>query len=363
VKEGASSSGVGEVTAKVETMSTADDGGDKWESVFRKSGRGDARGDARSGGGDRYGDSGGGYGGDRGGGGYRGGSDSRYGSDSRGGGYQANRFDDTGGMDDPRFASKFGGSSGGGGQSSVSSDRRAASIAAIPTLGLSEADKRKAAKVEEEKKAKEEKAAKLKAKEEKAAAEKAAKEEAKAAAKAKEEAAGAHASTALASGKKGEELQKVIEGMAEKPSGAALLAQVLAGLEDKLSYGWCAKEEYGAALGYLVAEQDQEQFKLINELVKFCDTIQFPKIEVKSGTRALIEVVFQLLYNLDIVEASGFNLWWEDEDEDEVPGRGKSILQTTTFITWLNEEEYDSEDEEDDDGSLEPPPNNNNINN
>ena len=346
---------VSDVTAKVESMSTNDEGGgDKWESVFRKPGR--ASNDARS---QRFEDSG-----DRfGGGGYRDRQDNfrgggGYGNDSRGG-YQSNRYDDSG-TDDPRFAGKFGGSGSG---PNVSSNRRAESIAAIPTLGLSEADKRKAAKLEEEKKLKEEKAAKAQAKAEAEAKAKAEKEAEKEAEKAKDEAARAHAVTALASGKKGEELKTEIAAMAEKPTGAALLANILSGLEDKQSYGWCTMDQYGAALAYLVSDSDKEQFKLINEIVKFCNTIGFPKIEVKSGTRALIEVVFQLLYSLDIVDATGFNLWWDDEDEEEIPGRGKSILQTTTFMTWLNEEDEDEdEDDVDDDGSLEPPPNNNNIN-
>ena len=277
------------------------------------------------------------------------------------GGYQSNRFDDSG-MDDPRFANKFGGGGGGSSGGPLTTNRRAESLAGIPTIGQSEAEKKKAAKLEEERKAKEEKAAKAKAKAEAEAQAKAELEAAKQAAKAREEAARVHAATALASGKKGVELRDEIAGMAEKPTGASLLSNILVGLEDKQSYTWVTKEEYGEALAFLVENDDDAQFRLINELVKFYNTIQFPKIEVKSGTRALIEVVFQLLYSLDIIDAPGFNKWWDDEDEDEVPGRQKSIVQTTSFMTWLNEAD-ESDDEDDDDDSLEPPPNNTNNNN
>jgi predicted nucleic acid-binding Zn-ribbon protein len=265
-------------------------------------------------------------------------------------------------MDDPRFANKFGG--GGNSGSPLTTNRRAESLSGIPTIGQSEAEKKKAAKLEEEKRAKEEKAAKAKAKAEAEARAKAELEAVKIAAKAKEDEAKVHAVTALATGKKGEDLKNEIAGMDEKPTGAALIANVLAGLDDRQSYGWVAKEEYGEALAFLVAEDAEAQFKLINEVVKFCNDIKFPKIEVKSGTRALIEVIFQLFYKFDIIDASGFNRWWSDEDEDEAPGRHKAIIQTTTFMTWLNEDdESEGEDEDDDDDSLEPPPNNNNMNN
>ena len=325
-------------------MTTEDDKGDKWDTVFRKPGRvsNDARNQRYDNSGDRY-ESGG-----------------SRGQDFRSGGFSSNRFDDSG-FDDPRFAGKFGGGSRGG--PPLATNSRAESLAGIPTLGMSEIDKKKAAKAEQDKKIKEEKAAKAKAKEEAEAKAKKELEDKKIAEKEREERAKEYAATAFATGKLGDELKSEIENMTNKPSGSALVAHILAGLEDKKSIDWCSKEKYGEALKLLVAENDKEQMKVINEIVKFCNTIDFPKIEVKSGTRPLIEVLFQLLYSLEILDPSGFNMWWDDEDEEETPGRGRSILQTTNFMTWLNEVEVDEDEEDDDDGSLEPPPNNNNINN
>jgi hypothetical protein len=48
--------------------------------------------------------------------------------------------------------------------------------------------------------------------------------------------------------------------------------------------------------------------------------------------------------------------WWDDEEFDEIPGRSDALVQTTTFVNWLNEADEDEEEENYE--GLEPAPRN-----
>jgi hypothetical protein len=380
------------VTAKMENLSTQETPApstDKWESVFRKKGgnsgssgpssdyrRGGDRGFSDGGrggggfGGDRggYGDRGdrGGFGGDR-AGGYGGGFGGDRGGDrgDRGGGYgggfggdrrpgrgfaSTNRYETEDVVDDPRFAGKFGNSnSGPRGQTQAQTD-----ISSIPTFAAPE--KREDPKAEERKAAQEEKIQKAAAK---AEAEKRAKEE-QLARKESElaaiEAQKSIAATLIASGEKGQALLDTINASATKPAGAALLAALLPTLPSAETISWATATEYGLALSGLLTGNDREQMLFIYELQKHCHTHKFPRIQTKTGQRPLIEVLFQLLFGNEILEASGILKWWDDEEFDEIPGRSDALVQTTTFVNWLNE--ADEEEEEENYDGLEPAPRN-----
>ena len=96
----------------------------------------------------------------------------------------------------------------------------------------------------------------------------------------------------------------------------------------------------------------------IYELQQYCHKIGFPKIDTKSGKRAYFEVIFQLFYQFDIVDATGFQAWFDDELFDELPGRVDALVQATEFMNWLNEEEEVSDDEDEEIEGLEPAPRN-----
>lgn len=295
-------------------------------------------GGARDGGG--YGGSNGGYGGSGGGfggssGGFGGGGDAR-------GGY-GNRRDEY--DSDPRFANRFGGGGMRGQDSREPLGTAGPSITSF--IGRSEEQ----LKADED--AKIAKAAKAAAREESARKEKELKEaaavakEAELLARKESEAIAANAaSAALATELKGDALVEYLTGLAVKPTGAALITEVLAKESDPNSIKWVGLAEYGAAIAYLVKNKPKEQMRALYAIQIHCHKVKFPKIDVKGTQRAVIDLLFQLLYKHEIIEHYGF-LAWADDDE-EVPGRVTAIVQTTEFmrvLTDVDEEEYDDDEE------------------
>ncbi|KAG7393446.1 hypothetical protein PHYPSEUDO_009650 [Phytophthora pseudosyringae] len=278
-------------------------GGDKWSGSF-------------GGAGGRFGDRGGDRFGDRGG--------DRF----EGGGRAAGRFARGG---DEGLASGFSGLRVGGRQEQAPAEPQ-----------LSEKKLRAQQKREERKK---------KAEEERVAEE----ETKRVAAEEKEKAAEAAAKKAdvdretmkqvLASGKKGEALVAVAKDLFKKdgrPSGAVLFEAVTAAAEDvaKASANWIALPAYGELLKFGMEGSDKkDQMGALYALQEFLNKYDFPK--------GLIEKCFMALYSLDIIDEPGFFEYKYDVD-GEVPGRMKAIIQTSTWLTWLEtpEEESEEEDEE-----------------
>ncbi len=251
---------------------------------------------------------------------------------------------------DPRFAGKFGSNSGGGGGGSGSN-------APLPTLGptpeelaaIEEAKVAKAAKAAEraetERKAKEAKEA---AKE----AERVAQEEAKAAAVVASGAAG----EAYGTGLKGDALVAYLKGMAVKPTGAALVSAVMSKLEDASNLKWCGIAEYGAAIKSLVGDNAKAQAAALHAIQAHLNSLpaKFPKMETKGKTRAVIEVLFQLLYANEVVDPAGFHEWADDDDDSN--GKLTAVVQTTSFLQFLREADEDGgEGEEGDDDEIDAP--------
>ncbi|KAL7685957.1 putative W2 domain, MIF4G-like domain superfamily protein [Plasmopara halstedii] len=149
----------------------------------------------------------------------------------------------------------------------------------------------------------------------------------------------------LASGKKGEELAqnaKEIFKSKGRPSGAVLFETVTAAAEDvaKSSANWIAMPAFGELLKLVMVDSDKkDQMGALYALQVFLNKYDFPK--------GLLEKCFMALYSLDIIDEAGFFEYKYDVDGD-VPGRMKAIIQTSTWLTWLEtpEEESDDEDKE-----------------
>ncbi|CAH0481278.1 unnamed protein product [Peronospora belbahrii] len=292
-------------------------------------------------------------GGDKWSGAFGGGSSGRFGRDDRGG----DRF----GRDD-RDADRFGREDRGGDRfdggsratgrfarsadddvsSSISNMRVSAPQEQTPSVQIPDKKVRAQQKREERKK---------RAEEERLAAE----EAKRVAAKEKQQAEEVAAKKAdidretmkqvLASGKKGEELAAIAKDIFAKngrPCGAVLFEAVTAVAEDvaKSSANWIAMPAYGELLKLGMEESDKKnQIEALYALQVFLNTYDFPK--------GLLEKCFMALYSLDIIDESGFFEYKYDVDRD-VPGRMKAIVQTSTWLTWLEtpEEESDEGDEE-----------------
>jgi hypothetical protein len=215
-----------------------------------------------------------------------------------------------------------------------------------------------ASKAEEEKKAaKAAKAAERAEAERKAKeAKEAAAEQARAAAEAERAAfsvAAEAAAVAYATGKKGDALTEHVKGMEQKPSGAALVAEVLSKLSDPLSIKWTSKAEYGAVLKQLIAGDIKAQTATLFAIQAHYNAHKFPKIDVKGKATGIIEVVFKLLYSADIVEHAGLQAWADDDNEEN--GKLTAVVQTTSFFLLLNEEEDGDGEEEEEEEEIDAP--------
>lgn len=265
---------------------------------------------------------------------------------------------------DPRFANRFGGGGGdgyGGGRGGFGREEQGSrqqqqqqQIDLGPTpeeiAEKEEKEKAKAAKAaaraEADRIAKE---AKQKLADEKAAA--------MAAAKELEQAALSAASTVVATGLKGEALATHIQALTgnNKPTGAALLTEVLAKLADGKSLTWASPTEYGAALSHLVGGKPKEQMAVLFSVQQHCHNVKFPKIDIKGKQHALVQLIFQLLYKNEICDDAGFIAWADDVENEEVPGRLNAVVQTTDFMRMLTEVEEEERDEDEEEDEIDAP--------
>jgi hypothetical protein len=239
------------------------------------------------------------------------------------------------------------------------------STAAAPAVPSEAAEKAAAQAL---KAVEDEKAAKAAKKQEKLEAERKAKEAKEAAAaaaaaaveQAKTDLAMAHAAAeeAVATGLKGSSLLAHVNGLATKPSGAALLKSVLAaadtaGTGDVTQSKWWVKEEYGEALTALLqtpaASAAKQQLAALYVVQGFCHSRKFPKVDIKGKPHKVIEVIFALLMNNDMVEPDVYVAWADDENPIEEAGRVTAIVQSTTFVQSIREadvEEFDEDEEQ-----------------
>lgn len=228
-----------------------------------------------------------------------------------------------------------------------------APVSAAPT-GPTPAELRAAAEAEQKAakatKKQEREEADRKAKEAKAAA---AEEAALALEKAKTEQAIALAAAtdALATGLKGNSLLVHVNSVPVKPTGAAILKGLLGQVESVTASKWWVKEEYGEALQGLLANSAKAQVAALYAVQAYCHEKKFPKVEVKGKPTKVIEVIFAVLMNSNIVEPDSFVAWADDENLAEVPGRVDAIVQTTSFIQSIRDldlQEFDDDAEDDD---------------
>lgn len=322
------------------------DGGGRGDNRFSRDDRGDGGRDRPGYGRDRDDRGGGGYGGGRGdrdGGGYGRDRDGGGGGRRDGGGSGYSRREVQEEITDPRFA-KF--------NLNSSNDP-------LPSSSISNTNKLPTGPTaEQQKQAAEEKAAKKAARLE---AERIQKEEADA--KAQKEAeikaekekkaldalllAQSAAKDAYASKKLGKELTEFIKNMEVKPTGSTLMAEILnQSTEKDYNCSWMVNDKFGNALKYLLNDKIQEQSNTLYEVQRFCFTKDFPTITTKSDKkRNVVEIMFQVLYDQEIIDEYGFTDWKDGENE-AIPGKIRTLFQVNSFLLWLAEVDEDDEERE-----------------
>lgn len=162
----------------------------------------------------------------------------------------------------------------------------------------------------------------------------------------------AAATDALATGLKGSALLVHVNSVPVKPTGAAILKGVLGQVESVTASKWWVKEEYGEALQGLLVNSAKAQVEALYAVQAYCHEKKFPKVEVKGKPTKVIEVIFAVLMNSNIVDPDSFVAWADDDNAGDVGGRVDAIVQTTSFIQSIRDldlQEFDDEADNDDD--------------
>lgn len=108
-----------------------------------------------------------------------------------------------------------------------------------------------------------------------------------------------------------------------------------------LECGWAEEEKYGTALVPLVEDDADAQMQVLWALQKYCHNIGFPKV----NDEYVVQAMFRAMYKFDLAEPGAFDLWKDDESDENSTGKMKAVIQTMDWFAWL-EEEDDSEEEE-----------------
>jgi F0F1-type ATP synthase assembly protein I len=129
------------------------------------------------------------------------------------------------------------------------------------------------------------------------------------------------------------------------PTVGKLIFYLLAEKEQKNpdpECAWAGPDKYGDALSSLVEDKAKEQMQVLWAIQKYCNTQGFPKI----NDEYLVQAMFRAMYKHDLTEPDAFELWKEDESEENSQGKVKAVIQTMDWFTWLEEDEDEEEEEE-----------------
>lgn len=120
-----------------------------------------------------------------------------------------------------------------------------------------------------------------------------------------EEVARASAEEALATNKRGKELQDFVMAQEKRTTAGALLTAAMKDISTPQDMKWAKQEELGAALVALSEDNTEEQVGIIYAVVAKCHEMGFPK-----GTNgAVVQTIFMGMYNCDLCEEEAFIEW------------------------------------------------------
>jgi len=146
--------------------------------------------------------------------------------------------------------------------------------------------------------------------------------------------------------KLGEELQSWCSEQASVlPTVEKLIFHLLSTNECKTpdpACHWSEPENYGTALLSLVEDDAEAQMQVLWAIQKYCDTQGFPK----ADDEYLVQVMFRAMYKHDLAEPGAFDLWKDDESEENSKGKMKAVIQTMDWYNWLEEDDDGEDDEE-----------------
>lgn len=112
-------------------------------------------------------------------------------------------------------------------------------------------------------------------------------------------------------------------------------------LNPDVSCAWAGADKYGAALVALVEDDLLKQVDVLFAIQKYCDKLGMPKLDGEY----VIQAMFRAMYQFDLASDEAFEMWKEDESDENNAGKVNAVIQTVDWFNWL--EEDDDEDEED----------------
>lgn len=107
---------------------------------------------------------------------------------------------------------------------------------------------------------------------------------------------------------------------------------------------WAEPGKHGSALLSMVEDNALAQVEVLWAIQDFCNDLKFPKV---SGEN-LVQSMFRAMYKYDLADSDSFDAWKEDMSPAHDNGKGKAIIQTMDWFTWLEEDDEEEEEEYDD---------------
>jgi hypothetical protein len=163
--------------------------------------------------------------------------------------------------------------------------------------------------------------------------------------------------TILASKKTGESLVEEAKAIlkSHKMSPAVVMAALLQHNQFTAisSSKWMTPSEYGAFMAYTIgAAAPKDQLKALYAMQLFMH--EHRGLD-GNKTKGMMELGFKALYAFDVVSDEAF-IEYKYDTEDNTLGKMQAIIETSEWLSWLEENEDEDEDEdenEDDDDETE----------
>ena len=113
-------------------------------------------------------------------------------------------------------------------------------------------------------------------------------------------------------------------------------------LNPDIKCAWAKPDQYGSALVSLVEDDLLKQVDILFAIQKYCDKLGMPKLDGEY----VIQAMFRCMYQFDLASDEAFDMWKEDESDDNNAGKVNAVIQTIDWFNWLEQEEEEDEDEE-----------------
>jgi hypothetical protein len=93
---------------------------------------------------------------------------------------------------------------------------------------------------------------------------------------------------------------------------------------------WADPSKFGDAFLSLVEGNTSRQMQILHGIQKYCCMKDFPKVKDEY----LVQAMFRSIYKSKLANLEAFYKWKEDESENHIGGKTKTIIQTVGWFNW-----------------------------